>query len=80
MKGILSIQGSDDRFVFQGVHMMLDMTTSADSSIKPWGPDEKRVCKIVFIGKHLDKEAIRKGFHECLQPPKPNRLASWNVL
>lgn len=31
-----------------------------------WGPDEKRVNKLVFIGRNLDANALRKGFKGCL--------------
>ncbi|KAL4199424.1 hypothetical protein AMTRI_Chr03g144910 [Amborella trichopoda] len=61
MKGVLSIEGSDGRYVFQGVHSMLDGVPS-----KPWGPDEKRINKLVFIGRNLDETFLRKGFKGCL--------------
>lgn len=35
-KGILSIAGSDDRHVFQGVHMLLQFTSSAEGVGRPW--------------------------------------------
>mmetsp|Transcript_13212 Transcript_13212/g.37247 ORF Transcript_13212/g.37247 Transcript_13212/m.37247 type:complete len:396 (-) Transcript_13212:731-1918(-) len=65
-KGILSIQGSDDKHVFQGVHMMVNFGSSQDGTIRPWGPDEKRVNKVVFIGKHLNREELTAGFTSCL--------------
>ncbi|XAR70710.1 hypothetical protein NMG60_11027662 [Bertholletia excelsa] len=61
MKGVLSIEGSDARYVFQGVHSMLDGCPG-----KVWGPDEKRISKLVFIGRNLDETALRKGFKGCL--------------
>ncbi|KAI3859765.1 hypothetical protein MKW92_023256 [Papaver armeniacum] len=61
MKGILSVNDSDERYVFQGVHSMLD-----GSPGKRWGPDEQRINKIVFIGRNLDETALRKGFKGCL--------------
>ncbi|KAL0327738.1 UNVERIFIED_CONTAM: P-loop guanosine triphosphatase YjiA [Sesamum angustifolium] len=33
---------------------------------KEWGPDEKRINKLVFIGRNLDETALRKGFKGCL--------------
>jgi len=33
---------------------------------KPWEPDEKRVNKLVFIGRNLDEDALRKAFNGCL--------------
>ena len=59
-KGILSFKGDPDRFVMQGVHMILD-----GDHQKPWGADEKRVSRMVFIGRVLPTELIRTGFMEC---------------
>jgi G3E family GTPase len=59
-KGILNIQGEPRRFVFQAVHMMSD----ADFA-QPWGPDEPRRSTLVFIGKNLDRAALRQGFLAC---------------
>jgi G3E family GTPase len=60
-KGILSISGWPDRYVFQGVHMLLD--GSAD---RPWRDDEPRVNKLVFIGRNLDRAALEEDFRSCL--------------
>jgi G3E family GTPase len=60
-KGILSFKDDAERFVFQGVHMILD-----GDHQRPWGADEKRVSRIVFIGRNLDEEKIRKGFETCI--------------
>ena len=59
-KGILSFRGEDRRFVFQGVHMILDGDLQ-----RAWKPDEKRISRIVFIGKHLKQQEIRDGFLKC---------------
>jgi len=59
MKGVLSIAGSAERFVFQGVHMLFD--GRAD---RPWG-DEPRASDLVFIGRNLDRDALTKGFAAC---------------
>jgi G3E family GTPase len=48
------------RFVFQGVHMILDGDVQRD-----WRPDEKRVSRVVFIGRNLDPVAIRQEFEAC---------------
>ncbi|KAM7257402.1 hypothetical protein ACFE04_013143 [Oxalis oulophora] len=61
MKGLLSVQGMDQRFVFQGVHDLFEGSVD-----RPWESDEERINKIVFIGKNLDKEEIEKGFKDCL--------------
>lgn len=60
-KGILSIHGHAERFVFQGVHMLFD--SSAD---RPWRADEIRRNQLVFIGRNLDREQLTKGFASCL--------------
>lgn len=54
-KGVLSVDGSDDRYVFQGVHMLLQMTCSSQGDCPPWAPGEKRLNRIVFIGRNLDR-------------------------
>ena len=63
-KGVINVQGHEERFVFQGVHMMF----SGDFQ-KAWVEGEKRVSKFIFIGKKLDKEKLRKGFHDCVAKP-----------
>ena len=60
MKGFISLVGESDRFVFQGVHMLFDGQPE-----RPWG-DEPRRNQLVFIGRNLDEESMRKGFEECL--------------
>ncbi|GMI73111.1 plastid transcriptionally active 17 [Hibiscus trionum] len=61
MKGLLSVQGMDERFVFQGVHDIFQ-----GSPDRLWGADELRVNKLVFIGKNLNAEELEKGFKACL--------------
>ena len=60
-KGILSFRDDPDRFVFQGVHMMLD-----GNHQRPWKSDEKRESRIVFIGRNLPEDKIREGFSGCM--------------
>jgi G3E family GTPase len=60
-KGILSFKDDAERFVFQGVHMILD-----GDHQRPWGADEKRLSRIVFIGRNLNEEKIRQGFEACI--------------
>ncbi len=61
MKGILSLAGADERFVFQGVHMLFDGQPD-----RPWRADEIRGNQLVFIGRNLDRAALTKGFEACL--------------
>ncbi|DBA77020.1 TPA: hypothetical protein ACH3X1_009609 [Trebouxia sp. C0004] len=65
-KGILAIEGSDDKYFFQGVHMLLSFGCSAEGMGQPWDPDEKRVNKLVFIGRNLDRAELNKNFRACL--------------
>jgi G3E family GTPase len=60
-KGILSFKNDDRRFVFQGVHMILD-----GDHQRPWKAGEKRDSRIVFIGRNLPEEKIREGFASCI--------------
>ena len=59
-KGILNMKGDDNRFVFQGVHMLLDGTSD-----KPWGK-ARRINQLCFIGRKLDRAALNAGFRACL--------------
>jgi G3E family GTPase len=60
MKGVLAIKGQDQRFVFQGIHMLFD-----GQPMTPWG-DEPRTNKMIFIGKNLDREELTSGFMSCM--------------
>jgi G3E family GTPase len=60
-KGILSFKNDDERFVFQGVHMILD-----GDHQRPWQDGEPRESRIVFIGRKLPEEKIRGGFESCI--------------
>lgn len=61
MKGIMNVDDEDRRFVFQGVHMMLDGRPG-----KPWKLDENRRNELVFIGRNLNESALREEFRHCL--------------
>ncbi len=60
-KGIFDVKGETKRFVFQGVHMLMDGDLTA-----PWAPDEKRWSRMVFIGRKLDEAALKAGFEACV--------------
>ena len=64
-KGVLAIAGMDERYVFQGVHMLFDGTHG-----EPWGADE-RTSRVVFIGRNLDRGAMEAGLRGCLAEPVP---------
>jgi G3E family GTPase len=56
-KGIVSFKNEPRRFVFQGVHMILDGDLQ-----RAWREDEKRSSRLVFIGRKLKEAEIREGF------------------
>jgi len=60
MKGVLAIRGEPRRYVFQGVHMLLDHRPD-----RPWGADP-RANRMIFIGRNLDRTALTEGFRACL--------------
>ena len=60
-KGILAIAGAPKQYVFQGVHMLLDGEFGRD-----WRDGEVRRNRLVFIGRHLDREELERGFAACL--------------
>ena len=60
MKGFLSVAGEPNRYVFQGVHMLLDSQPD-----QPWLNNPRR-NQLVFIGRNLDEQSIRTGFDSCL--------------
>ncbi len=61
MKGILNVAGEDNRFVFQGVHMLFD-----GKNDRPWNKNEQRKSELVFIGRNLDERKLNEGFRACL--------------
>jgi G3E family GTPase len=60
MKGILAFKNEPKRFVFQEVHMLLDGDLQRE-----WKPQEKRVSRLVLIGRNLKKDEITQGFLSC---------------
>src|ERR1700692_4049657 len=60
-KGILAFSDDDDRYVFQGVHMMLE-----GDHQRAWKEGETRESRLVFIGRELPEQTIRDGFERCI--------------
>ncbi len=60
MKGVLSIKGEPERFVFQGVHMLFDGRPA-----QAWGTDVRR-NSLIFIGRNLNRAALNASFNACL--------------
>jgi G3E family GTPase len=57
LKGILSFDKDDERYVLQGIHMLLE-----GNHQRAWKAEEARKSKLVFIGRNLDEEKLRAGF------------------
>lgn len=58
-KGILNLAGQENRYVFQGVHMVMDSAWGA-----PWA-EQPRSSRLVFIGRNLDTAEIKAKFDDC---------------
>merc|ERR1712232_1120601 len=50
-KGILAVQGMNEKFVFQAVHMAFSGAPQA-----AWKEGEERSSRLIFIGRNLNKE------------------------
>tara|TARA_B100000965_G_scaffold76290_1_gene60497 strand:- start:4078 stop:5259 length:1182 start_codon:yes stop_codon:yes gene_type:complete len=61
-KGILSVKGMDNKFVYQGVHMLFG---GAYSQELMWKEGDKRECTFVFIGRDLNHEELEAGLMKC---------------
>jgi G3E family GTPase len=59
MKGLIAIAGDDKKYVYHAVHMIY-----SGAYTEPWG-DEERCCKLMFIGKNLDRAELEAGFAKC---------------
>jgi G3E family GTPase len=60
MKGIISMKGDDNRFVIQAVHMLIEGDRQ-----RVWKPNEKRESRLVFIGRGLPRDTLKRGFEAC---------------
>lgn len=60
-KGILNLADQEKRYVFQGVHMVMDSTWG-----EPWG-EHDRSSRLVFIGRNLDETSLNREFLACTQ-------------
>ena len=59
-KGIIEFLGVDERYVFQGVHMLMDA-----SPMGSWPKGKQRSSRVVFIGRNLDNMNLQEGFESC---------------
>ena len=60
-KGVLDMQGTDRKVIFQGVHQLMG------SDLGPaWAEGEERVSKMVFIGLDLPRDILVQGLDQAL--------------
>ena len=59
-KGILDFDGLDERYVFQGVHMLMD-----GSPMGEWPKDRPKSSRVVFIGRDIENMGLKEGFEAC---------------
>ena len=60
-KGVLHMQGTDRKVIFQGVHQLMG------SDLGPlWQDSEPRTSKMVFIGIDLPKDILLQGLEQSL--------------
>jgi G3E family GTPase len=60
LKGIIAFDQDDERYVVQGVHMIIE-----GNHQRAWKDGEKRESKLVFIGRDLDRKKIEESFLAC---------------
>ena len=60
LKGIIAFKGDEERYVVQGVHMIIE-----GDHQRPWKENEPRKTRLVFIGRNLDREKLERSFHAC---------------
>jgi G3E family GTPase len=64
MKGVLAIESQDSKYICHAVHMLFEGEFTED-----WKEDEKRGCKLIFIGKDLDHKELRNSIYKCIAVP-----------
>jgi len=60
-KGVLNMQGTDRKVIFQGVHQLMGSDLGPE-----WAPGEPRVSKMVFIGIDLPRDILVQGLDQSL--------------
>ncbi|MGJ7582459.1 CobW family GTP-binding protein [Variovorax sp. RHLX14] len=60
-KGVLHMQGTDRKVIFQGVHQLMGSDLGPE-----WGADEVRQSRMVFIGIDLPREILVQGLDQSL--------------
>jgi G3E family GTPase len=60
-KSILAVKGRAEKYVSHSIHMIFQGNHQT-----AWQPGEKRECKIVFIGRNLNRQELKSGFMKCM--------------
>lgn len=60
LKGIIAFKDDPDRYVVQGVHMIIE-----GDHQRAWKPEEKHESRLVFIGRELNAAELKAGFENC---------------
>jgi G3E family GTPase len=60
LKGIIALKDDPERYVVQGVHMILE-----GDHQRAWKDGEKHESRLVFIGRELDVERLTRTFEAC---------------
>lgn len=60
LKGIIAFKDDPERFVVQGIHMILE-----GDHQRQWKDSEARQSRLVFIGRNLDRSKLEKSFAAC---------------
>ena len=60
LKGIIALKDDPDRYVIQGVHMLIE-----GDHQRAWKDGEKQESRLVFIGRELDAEKLKRTFEAC---------------
>ena len=60
LKGIIAFKGDEERYVVQGVHMIIE-----GDHQRPWKEGEARESRLVFIGRELDRAKLEASFKAC---------------
>ena len=61
LKGILALKDDPERYVIQGVHMLIE-----GDHQRAWKEGETRESRLVFIGRKLDEAMLKTGFEACV--------------
>ena len=60
LKGIIALKDDPDRYVVQGVHMILE-----GDHQRAWKDGETHESRLVLIGRDLDAERLKRTFEAC---------------